>query len=132
MQLSFDPTAGLDSFGSGGGIVGYILLVIGLWPTLEKAGLPGWGALIPIWNVYLVFKLGGVSGVWMLALLIPFVNIFVLLWVALRVSDAFGHGGLMGFFGLWLFAPIGFLIIGFDSSTFNGPPFDTGSAGSPA
>jgi hypothetical protein len=61
MQLGFDPADIFGTFGSGGGVIGYVILAIGLWPTLEKAGLPGWGALIPIYNVYLIFKLGGVS-----------------------------------------------------------------------
>lgn len=130
MHMTFDPSAGFSTFG-GGGLFGYIVLVIGLWPTLEKAGIPGWGAVIPIYNIYLIFKIGGLSLIWMLGLLVPVVNIAILLWVAFRVSDAFGYGILMGLFGLFLFAPIGFLIIGFDSSTYHRPRFDTGNAGTP-
>jgi hypothetical protein len=129
MQLGFDPADIFGTFGSGGGVIGYVILAIGLWPTLEKAGLPGWGALIPIYNVYLIFKLGGVSGVWILLLLIPLVNIFVLLWIAFKVSDAFGHGFLMAFIGLFLLAPLGFLIIGFGSSTYRLPRFDRAEPG---
>jgi Family of unknown function (DUF5684) len=128
MQLTFDPTGSLDGF-SGGGIVGYIILVIGLWPTLSKAGIPGWGALIPLYNVYLIFKLGSVSRVWMLLLLIPVVNIFASLWVALKVSEGFGHGFALAFVGLFLFAPIGFLVLGYGSSSYRYPRFDTAGAG---
>lgn len=114
---------GFDGGSNGwSGLITYLLFVIGLWPTLVKAGMPGWGALIPIYNIYLLFKLGGVSGWWMLLLLVPIVDIFVALWVAFRVANAFGHGFLMAFFGLFLFAPIGYLVIGYGRSTYRGGP----------
>jgi hypothetical protein len=36
-----------------------ILLLVAYWRVLEKAGYPGWGILIPFYNLYLVFKLAG-------------------------------------------------------------------------
>jgi hypothetical protein len=32
-------------------------MIISQWKLFEKAGLPGWGILIPIYNIYLMFKL---------------------------------------------------------------------------
>jgi len=34
-----------------------VLAIIGLWKTLNKAGLPGWAAIIPFYNEYNVVKL---------------------------------------------------------------------------
>ena len=31
-----------------------VLSVAGLWQTYVKAGQPGWGAIIPIYNAYLI------------------------------------------------------------------------------
>jgi hypothetical protein len=117
MLFDSDPT-GTAGFGSSAGIVGYVLFVIGLWRMLEKAGIPGWGALIPIYNIYLIVKLAGVPGPWVLLLLIPVVNVFVALYIAIRVSEAFGHGLLMAIVGLILFAPLGFLLLGFGGSRY--------------
>jgi hypothetical protein len=121
MDTSYDPSS---LFSTGGGLVGYALLVIGLWPTLVKAGLPGWGALIPLYNLYLICKLAGVSGFYVLLLFVPLIDLFVVIWLAFRVSSAFGHGFLMAFFGLFLFSPIGFWVIGYGGSTYRLARYD--------
>ena len=42
----------------------YILLVIAGWKILEKAGQPGWKALIPIYNTYILYKIVGMQEWW--------------------------------------------------------------------
>ena len=104
-----------------GGIVGYVLTVVALWPVFRKAGRPGWGALIPIYNSYLLLKVAGLHGALILLYLIPIVNLVLAIVVAIRVARGFGHGGAFGFFLLWLLAIIGYLIIGYGSSRYIGP-----------
>ena len=48
-----------------------IVVIAGMWKTFEKAGQPGWAAIIPIYNLYIMLKIAGKSGWWLLALLIP-------------------------------------------------------------
>lgn len=43
-------------------LVWYILLVIAEWKILEKAGEKGWKSLIPIYNVYMLYKIVNMSG----------------------------------------------------------------------
>jgi hypothetical protein len=100
------------------GLVWYVVFVVGLWGMLHKAGLPGWGAIIPIYNLYLLIKLGGLSGFTIILAIIPIVNIFFAFYLAGKVSYAFGHGLLMAIFGLVIFSPIGYLIVGFDRSRY--------------
>ena len=38
-------------------IVFYILLIIACWKIFEKAGEKGWKAIIPIYNIYTMFKI---------------------------------------------------------------------------
>ena len=38
-----------------GGILGLVLIVIALWRLFDKAGRPGWAALIPLYNLYVLF-----------------------------------------------------------------------------
>lgn len=38
-------------------VIAYILLVIAWWRIFAKAGEKGWKALIPIYNIYIVFKI---------------------------------------------------------------------------
>ena len=90
---------------------------------LRKAGMPAFGAIIPIYNVYLYIKLGGLSGFTIVLLVVPIVNLFAWLYISGRAAQAFGHGALMAVFGLFLFAPIGFLVLGFDRSRYVLPRF---------
>ena len=41
-----------------------ILQIIGTWKILTKANKPGWGALIPFYNQYLLCKITGVNPWW--------------------------------------------------------------------
>jgi hypothetical protein len=97
----------------------YVILVIALWKVFTKAGYPGWLAIIPIVNMFVVVKIAGFSA-WMgLLYLIPIVNIVFAIIVALRVGKGFGKGAVFSIFLLWLFHAIGFLILGFGSSQYD-------------
>ena len=39
----------------------YILLIVAYWKIFKKAGIAGWKSLIPIYNIYLIFKLSGIK-----------------------------------------------------------------------
>ena len=43
------------------GIALWILTIIASWKVLQKAGEPGWKAIIPIYNVYMLYKIVGMS-----------------------------------------------------------------------
>ena len=34
-----------------------VIVIAGMWKTFEKAGQPGWGCIIPIYNIYLMTKI---------------------------------------------------------------------------
>ena len=93
------------------------LMVGGLWMMFAKAGWPGWAAIIPIYNVYVLVKVAGRPGWWLILLLIPIVQFFVGLVVLWDLAKAFGHGFLMwlGFIFLgWIFFPV----VGFGGSQY--------------
>jgi hypothetical protein len=96
----------------------YLLVAIGTWPMLKKAGRPAWGGFIPIYNIYLQIKLAGRTGLLLILYIIPIVNIITAIVVALGVARAFGKGPLYGFFLLFLFQPIGYLVLGFGSAQY--------------
>ena len=100
-----------------------VLLIIDLWIIFKKAGLPGWGAIIPIYNVYLLIKVARRPGWWLLLLIIPLVNIVVWIVLAFDLAKAFGRSGLFAFFLLWLLPPIGMSIIAFGESRYQPADF---------
>ncbi|WP_116204833.1 DUF5684 domain-containing protein [Amycolatopsis circi] len=116
-ETSFNPALG---FGSAGLVV-TVLAVVGLWLVFAKAGRPGWAAIIPIYNVYVWLKIAGRSGWWLILLFVPLVNLVVMIVVSLDIARAFGKSGVFGFFGLFLFSVIGYLILGFGRARYTAP-----------
>lgn len=95
------------------GVIWYVLTAIALWRVFSKAGYPGILAIIPIVNIFILVKVAGYSAWMTLLYLIPIVNIIFGIFVAIRLGQRFGKGGAFSFFLLWLFAIIGYFIIGY-------------------
>ena len=114
-----EQTSGYSSTLTGGGVVGYVLLAIGLWQVFKKSGVTPWFALIPIINLWGVLITVKRPWWWLLLWLIPIVNIVIAIIVAVELARKFGKGGVFAFFLLFLFPVIGCLIIGFGQSRYN-------------
>ncbi len=86
-----------------------ILMIVGIWRIFTKAGQPGWGSIIPVYNLYLMLVVAQKPVWWIILFFIPFVNIIVSLLLWLTVAERFGKSAGFGI-GLWLvpfiFAPI--------------------------
>ncbi|MGP0032786.1 MAG: DUF5684 domain-containing protein [Acidimicrobiales bacterium] len=101
-------------------LVIYVLVVIGLWQVFVKAGEEGWKAIIPIYNYYVVLKIVGRPGWWLILYFIPFVNIVIDIVVLWDLTKSFGKtaGFTVGLFFLpFVFIPI----LGFGAATYRGP-----------
>jgi ABC-type sulfate transport system permease subunit len=98
----------------------YVLMVVGLWKVFEKAGKPGWAAIIPIYNTIIMIEIVGKPTIWVLWCLIPCVNIVFGIWLINLMSKSYGEGE--GFtVGLILLPFIFWPILGFGSSRYIGP-----------
>ena len=94
--------------------------VAGIWKTFAKAGQPGWAAIVPIYNLYVLCKIAGKPGWWVLLYVIPIVNIVAAIVVMTEVARAFGKG--TGFaLGLIFLGFIFFPILGFGSAQYRVP-----------
>ncbi len=99
-------------------IAAFIIFV--LWKVFVKAGQPGWAAIIPIYNTYIMCKIAGRSGWWVLLLCIPLVGVVFFIILMLDFAKSFGKGA--GFaVGLILLGPIFFAILAFGDATYLGP-----------
>jgi hypothetical protein len=103
------------------GLIAWALFVVALWPVFVKAGYPGWGAIIPIYNAYVLVKIAGYHGALTILYFVPIANIVMTILVALGVGKAFGKGAAFSIFLLWLFSIIGYFIIGYGSARYAGP-----------
>ena len=96
---SVGPMAGLFS----GGFMLFalafaVVVIIGWWKMFEKAGEPGWAAIIPIFNVIVLLKIAGRPVWWVVLYFIPLVNIVATIIVAIDIAKAFGQSAVFGFF----------------------------------
>jgi hypothetical protein len=87
--------------------------------TLVKAGLPGWRAIVPIYNVYLMCEMVGRPGWWALLYLISCVSLIFAFIVAIDSARNFGRGTGFGI-GLALLPYIFFPILGFSDAQYLG------------
>lgn len=47
-----------------------VFMIISRWKVLTKAGLPGWGIFVPVYNWILILKLWGISWRWVVSILL--------------------------------------------------------------
>ncbi|MGB8332455.1 MAG: DUF5684 domain-containing protein [Polyangiales bacterium] len=94
--------------------------IYSLWKVFEKAGKPGWAAIIPIYNVVVMLEIVGRPIWWVFLFLIPVVSFVVMIIVSIDMSKSFGHGALYGF-GLAFLSFIFLPVLAFGSDTYRGP-----------
>jgi len=98
-----------------------VVFLVGLWKVFVKAGQPGWAVLIPFYNCYILLKIAGRPGWWLILCLIPLVNIVIGIIVAIDVAKAFGQSAVFGVVLLFLLSGIGYLVLGFGNYRYVGP-----------
>ena len=106
-----------------GAIVGLliaVLMIAAMWKIFTKARQPGWACLIPIYNIYILCKIVGRPGWWVILMLIPFVNFIIAIILCIDLAKSFGHGVGFGL-GLAFLGIIFFPILGFGSAQYQGP-----------
>lgn len=118
--------------GAGGAIVGLISLVIqlgilavviaGLWKLFAKAGQPGWAAIVPIYNTYVMTQIVGRPILWFILTFVPCINIVAMILIMIDLAKSFGKstGYAIGMIILpFIFIPM----LGFSDAQYGGPSF---------
>ena len=97
-----------------------VVSIAGMWKTFTKANEPGWAAIIPIYNLYVMLKIGDNEWWWLLVIIfVPIVQIYGTYKMFRGVADAFGQG--VGFaLGLWFLGFIFFPMLGFGDYSYRG------------
>jgi hypothetical protein len=117
-----NPSSGSGVPWGTGSVLLWVLSVMAFWKVFVKAKQPGWAAIIPIYSTYVLLKMIARPWWWLLLFLIPIVNIVVAIVVAFDVAKVFGKSKMFGFFGLFVFSVIGYLILGFGDAKYKGLP----------
>lgn len=109
------PTATTSSF------IVTVLVIVATWLIYKKANEAGWAAIIPFYNVYVLFKITWGNGWKFLLLLIPIANVVIYIITLNKLSKAFGKGS--GFtVGLFFLSVIFLCILAFGNAQYLGVP----------
>lgn len=98
-----------------------VFVLVCMWIVFRKAGKPGWAAIVPFYNLYVLFDITWGSGMRFLLLLIPIYNIILGIQTQVRLAKAFGKSG--GFAAGLVFLPYIFIpLLAFGKETYQGVP----------
>jgi hypothetical protein len=101
-------------------LIVYVITVTGMWKTFEKAGKPGWAAIIPVYNYIVMLEIVGKPIWWIFLILFPCTSLIFGIWTLNLVSKSFGQSE--GFtIGLVLLPFIFYPVLGFGSYQYLGP-----------
>jgi hypothetical protein len=104
-----------------------VIVLAGMWKVFTKAGQPGWAAIIPIYNIYVLLQIVGRPTWWLALLLLAFIPvvgslavlvvIFILYW---DLAKSFGKDMLYAV-GMVFLSFIFIPMLGFGSAQYLGP-----------
>ncbi len=97
-----------------------VALIAGMWKVFEKAGKPGWAAIVPIYNAIVILEIVGRPTWWILLMFIPCLSIIFSIIVMIDLAKSFGKDALFGI-GLIFLSFIFIPILGFGSARYEGP-----------
>ena len=102
-----------------------IISIIGMWKVFEKAGQPGWAAIVPIYNIYiLTIEIAKKEMLWFILFVVGCVicgplAIIAMFVINIEVANKFGKGAGYGV-GLTLLGFIFYPMLGFGSARYRG------------
>lgn len=92
--------------------------IAGFWKIFAKAGQPGWAAIVPIYNIYVMTQIAQKPAWWIVLFFIPIVSIIAAILIFVGIAQKFGKGAGFGV-GMailpFIFAPM----LGFGDAQYN-------------
>jgi hypothetical protein len=101
-----------------------ILMIASMWKVYEKAGKPGWAAIVPIYNIIVLLEIVKKPVWWIVLLIIPIVNIIVALIIYMQLAKSFGKSSGFGL-GLVFLGFIFFPILAFGDAQYESASNDS-------
>lgn len=99
--------------------LGFIgLIIASFWRLFEKAGQPGWAALIPFYNLYIMTKVIDKPN-WFIMFFIPLINIYYAIMLHFEMAKVFGKDASFGI-GLFLLGFIFYPLLAFGDAEYQG------------
>jgi hypothetical protein len=95
--------------------------IAGMWKIFEKAGQPGWAAVIPFYNMFVATQIAGRDILWFILLFVPCIGIVAAILIWMDLAKNFGKDPIWGI-GI-AFLPFIFLpLLGFSDAKYQPVP----------
>ena len=97
-----------------------VFMLVTMWKIYQKAGQPGWAAIIPIYNIIVMLKI--IKMDWwhlLIMLFVPFAALVYSILIPIKLSQAFGKSAGFGVFAIF-FSIIAYPILAFGNSQYQG------------
>jgi hypothetical protein len=108
-----------------------ILTIAAMWRIFDKAGKPGWAAIVPIYNLVVAIQTVGRPTWWIVLFLLPIVNLIAIIIVNIDLAKSFGKSGGYAV-GLILLPFIFMPMLAFSDATYIGPAGEGNPGDQPA
>lgn len=97
-----------------------VVIVAGFWKVFEKAGKPGWAAIVPIYNMVVLLEICDKPIWWLLIMIcVPCVNIVFAIMLYIELAKRFNQTVVFAV-GMALLPMIFIPILGFGSAQYAG------------
>ena len=97
-----------------------VLGIVAMWKVFEKAGEPGWAAIIPFYNQFVLMDIIGRPAWWVLLIpTLPAFGLWVSVIASIDTARAYGKSGAFAIL-LVLLPFIGYPILGLGASQYKG------------
>ena len=97
------------------------VMIVSLWKVFTKAGRPGWAAIVPFYNMWTLFEIGGQKGAYIFFIFIPFVGSIIYLVfeikALLEIAKRFGKDTTFGVLSIF-FPFVTFPILAFSDAKY--------------
>ena len=93
-------------------VILYVYLAYSLQVIADKTNTENsWFAWVPILNIYLMCKIAGKPGWWLILFFIPIVNLVIFIIVGMAIAQKRGKPGWLGI--AWIIPGIGLVVQGY-------------------
>lgn len=97
------------------------VMIVSLWKVFTKAGRPGWAAIVPFYNMWTLFEIGGQKGAYIFFIFIPFVGSIIYLVFQIKayleIAKRFGKDTTFGVLSIF-FPFVTFPILAFSDAKY--------------
>ena len=97
-----------------------VFMLVTMWKIYQKAGQPGWAAIVPIYNIIVMLKI--IKMDWwhvLIMLFVPFAAIVYSILIPIKLAKVFGKSTGFGVLAIF-FSIIAYPILAFGSAKYEG------------